>query len=157
MESGLAWKQGKTNMARNNNRGTGDTAPSASQSGNSNQVGAKRSPTDDTKPREALMAMLPDSASRQRLASEMREMPDDDPLWSIGHAIAIAARDGRNKSITEIEKRVKTAAENAIDRHITVRAIQSWTVLTVIIATAVGVGTIIGTIIGATLVARLMQ
>ena len=142
-------------MARDS-RDTGDNASSVSRSGNHNRTSAKRSSNLEGSSRSVLMAMLPKD-QQNRIGNDLRYVEDDDGLWDVALAIAIAARDGHSKSITEVEKRVKTAAENAIDQHITVRAIQSWTALTGIIAAAVGIGTVIGTIIGAALVTQLIQ
>ena len=139
-------------MVSSDKRDTGDAATGASQSGNRNRAGELRPTADNRTPREALMAMLPDNATRQKLAAEMRDMPDDDPLWSLGHAIALVAKDGRNKSIDNVEKRVKTAARDAIDQHVWTRAIHSWATITGIIAAAFGAGAIIGAAIGAALV-----
>ena len=139
-------------MASNEGRDTGDAAPNVSQRTRSNPEGASRPLADNRTPREALLAMMPDNATRQQLAAEMRNMADDDPLWSLGHAIALVAKDGRNKSLTKVEQRVTAAAEKAINEHLTLRAITSWTTITSVIAAAFGAGAFVGAIVGAALV-----
>lgn len=99
-------------MTSNENRGPGAASPGTSQD-NRNQEGASRPPADDRTPREALMAMMPDDNARHRLAAEMRDMPDDDPLWSLGYSIALIAREAHRPAATTIKK-VSTRIDGSI-------------------------------------------
>lgn len=84
------------------NREAGNADPGAPRTGNATPaVGIRSREVVDT-PREKLFAILPTEAQHQ-IAAEMRGIGDDDPLWSLGYALALVVYDAHQPALDAVD------------------------------------------------------